>query len=165
MKFLLLCLLAFIVIPIKADGVKIGYIDTELVLNNFSLFQQENIELSKEFETKKKELLNLFNHIEILRKNLPEVANTSSSEIYRQKIINLTELEESFKFETEKFQSSMNNKKIKILLKMEKIINSAIKKLAIDEKYDLILYENAAFVSDQLDISNIILLKIEKKSK
>ena len=148
-----------------AIEIKIGYIDTELVLNNFSLFQKENTKITKEFESKKSELLDLFNHIELIRKSLPNLEKSSSSETYQQKINSLFELEESFKVRTENFQNNINNKKITILLKMEKIINDAIKKLAIEEDYDLILYENAAFVSDQVDISNLILLEIENTSK
>ena len=47
------------------------------------------------------------------------------------------------------------------LEKIESLINQAIKDLAIIEKYDLILYKNAAFVSEELNISNKIILDIE----
>ena len=48
------------------------------------------------------------------------------------------------------------------LQKIESLINQAIKELAVNEKYDLILYQNAAFVSEELNISNKIILEIEK---
>jgi len=165
MRFLTFFLLVIISTTNCADEIKIGYIDTELVLNNFSLFQKENTQITKEFESKKNELLDLFNHIELIRKSLPNLEKSSSSEAYQQKINSLFELEQSFRVRTENFQNTINNEKIAILLKMEKIINDAIKKLAIEEEYDLILYENAAFVSDQIDISNLILLEIENTSK
>ena len=44
------------------------------------------------------------------------------------------------------------------------MINKAIKEYAASENYDLILYENAAFVSDELNISNKIISKIEELS-
>ena len=44
------------------------------------------------------------------------------------------------------------------------MINLAIEEFAISENYDLILYQNAAFVSDQVNITNQIISKIEGTS-
>jgi len=44
------------------------------------------------------------------------------------------------------------------------MINLAIEEFATSEKYDLILYQNAAFVSDQVNITNQIISKIEELS-
>ena len=41
------------------------------------------------------------------------------------------------------------------------MINQAINEFATSENYDLILYQNAAFVSDQVNITNQIISKIE----
>ena len=41
------------------------------------------------------------------------------------------------------------------------MINQAINEFAASENYDLILYENAAFVSDDVNITNQIIFKIE----
>ena len=49
-----------------------------------------------------------------------------------------------------------------LLQEIELVINETIKEFALSESYDLILYENAAFVSDNIDISNVIISKIEK---
>ena len=57
----------------------------------------------------------------------------------------------------------MNNKKIKLLNDIEMIINQAINEYAIQEKYDLILYKNVAFVSDKVNITEEIIEKIEKQ--
>ena len=44
------------------------------------------------------------------------------------------------------------------------MINFVIEKFATSEKYDLILYQNAAFVSDQINITNQIISQIEELS-
>jgi Skp family chaperone for outer membrane proteins len=41
------------------------------------------------------------------------------------------------------------------------MINLTIKEFAISENYDLILYQNAAFASDQVNITNKIISKIK----
>ena len=58
----------------------------------------------------------------------------------------------------------MNNKKIELLQKIELLINSTINDIAISENYDLILYGNAAFVSDKTNITTKVIEKIQKLS-
>ena len=44
------------------------------------------------------------------------------------------------------------------------MINMAIEEFAVAENYDLILYQNAAFSSDEVNISNKIISKIKELS-
>ena len=54
--------------------------------------------------------------------------------------------------------------KLLLLQKIETMINQAINEFATSENYDLILYQNAAFVSDQVNITNQIISKIKGTS-
>ena len=56
----------------------------------------------------------------------------------------------------------MNNRKIELLQKIELLINTTVNELAISENYDLILYENAAFVSDKVNITYKVIERIQK---
>ena len=56
----------------------------------------------------------------------------------------------------------MNSKKIDLLKEIEILVNQTINEYAKRENYDLILYENIAFVSDKVDISKEIIAEIEK---
>ena len=163
MKVIVL-LLALIIVPIYAESIKIGYIDVEEVINSLSLYQRDNESLIQQFEPKKQELLGLFKHIELLKKNQNNVDRLNTNETYQKELENIRELESSFQKESELWQQQLNQKKYESLQKIETMINFAIKEFAISENYDLILYENAAFVSDQVNISNQIISKIEGKS-
>ena len=68
----------------------------------------------------------------------------------------------SFKQETEFWQKTINNQKIALLNEIELLVNQAIIEYATRENYDLILYENIAFVTDEVDISKEIIAEIEK---
>ena len=46
------------------------------VINNLSQYQKENNALIQQFEPKKQQLLDLFKHIELLKKNLNNVETT-----------------------------------------------------------------------------------------
>jgi outer membrane protein len=164
MRILVLSSLVLLSFSAWAETVKIGYIDTQTVVNNLPQYQQSVDEISKEFEPKKQELLDLFKHIELLRAKINAINSTENKENLQIELSKLTSLEESFKQETEFWQKMMNTKKIKLLQKIELLINNTINELAISENYDLILYENAAFVSDEINITNKVIKRIQNNS-
>jgi outer membrane protein len=161
MRVFVLIFLAFLALPANAEQNKIGYIDTEKVVNSLSQYQQENADIIQEFESKKQELLDLFNHIELVRANLNKIDKTLNENDFQIELNKVLELESSFQQETEYWQEKINQKKIDLLQKIEIVINKAIKEFAINEGYDLILYENVAFVSKNINITNKIISIIE----
>lgn len=162
MRVFALFLLAFLAFPVTAESIKIGYIDTEKVVNSLTQYQQENADIIKEFESKKQELLDLFNHIELVRANLSKIDKSLNESDFQIELNKVLDLELSFQQETEYWQEKINQKKIDLLQKIEIVVNDAIKEFAITEGYDLILYENAAFVSKNVNISNKIISIIEE---
>ena len=164
MRNIAISCLVLLSISAFSETIKIGYIDTEQVVNNLPQYQQSVLEISKEFEPKKQELLDLFKHIELLREKVNAINNTEKKENLQIELSKLTLLEESFKKETEYWQETMNTKKIELLQKIELLINNTINDLAISESYDLILYENAAFVSDEVNITNKVIQRIQNNS-
>ena len=118
--------------------------------------------MSTDFEPKKQELLDLYNHIELLRSKINLSKESNSNELIEAELSKLLKLEQSFKKETEFWQTSMNKRKIELLKEIELIVNQTINEYASRENYDLILYDNVAFVSDKVDISKEIIAEIEK---
>ena len=164
MRAIVLFLLALLVTSINAQSIKIGYIDVEEVINSLPQYQHDNDSLIQQFEPKKQQLLDLFRHIELLKENLMNVDRSINNENYQKELDNIRELEASFQKETELWQQQLNQKKYESLQKIETMINLAIEEFAISENYDLILYQNAAFASDQVNITNQIISKIEGTS-
>ena len=161
MRILSISCLALLSFSAWSETVKIGYIDTQKIVNNLPQYQQSVDEISKEFEPKKQELLDLFKHIELLRVKINTINKSGKKENLQLEISKLASLEESFKKETEFWQETMNNNKIELLQKIELLINNTINEIAISENYDLILYENAAFVSDEINITNKVIERIQ----
>ena len=164
MRVIVLFFLALLVIPINANSIKIGYIDVEKVINSLPQYQEDNDSLVQRFEPKKQQLLDLFKHIELLKENLNNFDKSINNELYQKELDKIKELEVSFQSETELWQNQLNQEKLLLLEKIETMINQAINEFATSENYDLILYENAAFVSDQVNITNQIISKIEGTS-
>jgi len=163
MRIFLSLIFCLICIPSYAANIKIGFIDTNTVVTSLTQYKESIDSISREFEPKKQELLDLFNHIELLRVNIESTKNTSSSNSLNEELTKLKKLELSFKEETEFWQKTMNNKKLILLNNIEMIVNQAINEYANQEEYDLILYENVAFASDKVNITEQIIKKIEKQ--
>ena len=159
----LLLFLSILCLSANAQSLKIGFIDTNQVIANLTQYKNSVDKLSSEFEPKKQELLDLFNHIELLRANIEFDKKTSTSDSDGLELAKLKDLEDSFEKETEFWQKSMNTNKINLLNKIESLINTSINEYAIEEGYDLILYKDVVFVSDKVNITQQIIEKIEKQ--
>ena len=161
MRVIVVFFLALLVSSINANSVKIGYIDVDKVINSLPQYQQDNDSLVQRFEPKKQQLLDLFKHIELLKENLNNFDKSINNDLYQKELDKIKELEVSFQSETKLWQYQLNQDKLLLLQKIETMINQAINEFAASENYDLILYENAAFVSDDVNITNQIIYKIE----
>ncbi|MDB9974886.1 OmpH family outer membrane protein [Candidatus Thioglobus sp.] len=136
----------------SAESLKIGYIDIDRVIENLSVYEKANNLLIKEFEPKKNQLVNLFEYINLLKENL---------EPDNDEIKKIQKLEYDFQNESELWQRKLNESQFKLLQEIELIINIAIQEFAISNNYDLILYQNGAYVGKKVDISDKIISKIE----
>jgi len=164
MRVLVISYLVLLSISAYSETIKIGFIDTGQVINTLPLYQQSIEEISKEFEPKKQELLDLFRHIELLKVKINSINKSEKKEKLQLELSKLALLEESFKQETEFWQDTMNNKKFDLLQKIEQLINETINELATSENYDLILYENVAYASDKVNITKKVIERIQKLS-
>jgi len=165
MRVFVLYLLFFLVSSVFAESIKIGFIDTERVVNSSSLYKKGKANIAEEFESKRQELLDLFNHIELVKAELKKNEQSLNNLNQKKELKNILELEISLQNETAYWQEMINQKQIDLLREIEIIINNALKEFATDENYDLILYENAAFVNDKVDITPKIIEKIESQSQ
>ena len=165
MRSILLLLILCISLSSNAKDIKIGFIDTNQVVTSLTQYKQSIELISSEFEPKKQELLDLFNYIELVRSKIDLIKKSDSSvsnESIQIELTNLSNLEQSFKQETEFWQNTMNNRKIDLLKEIELVVNQTINEYALRENFDLILYENIAFVSDEVDITDEIIAEIER---
>ena len=162
MKFITLFLLTAISTSTYSELLKIGYIDSEEVVNNLSQYEEGIEQIFIKFEPKKQELLDLFRYIELLRAKIITIKESEKKENLKIELSKLANLESNFQKETEFWQESINSQKIELLQRVELLINETISEIAISEKYDIIFYENAAFVSDKINISKKVIEKIQK---
>jgi len=163
MRALVFFFFCLVNLSLNASTIKIGFIDTNQVVTSLTLYKQSTELISREFEPKKQELLDLFNHIELLKSKIDNITQTSNNESIEAELLKLSNLEMSFQQETEFWQKTMDLKKIELLNEIEMIINQAVNQYANQEQFDLILYENVAFSSDKVNITDNIIELIESQ--
>ena len=159
-KIIALLICTLLVATASAQTLKIGYINIEEIISNSSQYQQESAQLAKEFQPKKQELLDLLDHINLLQSYLQKTSSQLPKESLQNKVDNINKLKVYFKKETELWQQQLTKKKLIALDRIQTLINRIIIKVAMDEKYDLILYQEVAFVSDEINISDMIIAKM-----
>ena len=161
MKIIAFVVLALSISTIHAIELKIGYIDVDKVINNLSQYKKDNESLVREFDPKKIELIELFEYLELLKNQYRNESESLSSDLNQKNINDIQNLEIRLQKETDLWQQQINTKQQLLLQKIELKVNNAVKQLAINENYVLILYQNAAFVDDSINITNSIISIIE----
>jgi outer membrane protein len=162
MRILSALTLALLVTNVFAHDLKIGYIDIEKVIINTPQYQQDINKINEQFQQTKSELLALFDHINLLKNNLALVDKDSQAEGQKKRLDNLKKLELYFQQETIAWSDQLNVERMTAIKRVETIINKIIKKYGIDEEFDIIFYHNVAFVSDEIDITQLIIDKIQE---
>ena len=155
-------LLLFFSIQVYAENIKIGYINIDEVIEKSSLYKLANNELTKEFQPRKDELLALYDNINYLKAKLKLPNDIDDDIVYHQDLKKIQTLNAEFNSGSEIWQRQLNQSQFNLLAEIEYKINQVINSYASLNNYDLILYENIAFVSDELNITEIIIAEIEK---
>ncbi len=161
MRALFFLIASLIFINVNAENIKIGYVDVDEVIKNSSLYNMANNQLFEEFEPRKEQLLILYEDIGRLKSKVKLPNDINDDFIYHNTIKKIQLLESSFTKESDQWQQDLNEKQIDLLKEIELKINIAINDFASSKNYDLILYENVAFVSNKVDITQQIINEID----
>ena len=84
MRIIVIFVLAMLASLANSESLKVGYINVNEVIINLSQYRIESELLASEFEPRKNELLDLFEHIELLKENLINKANNLSNEDFQK---------------------------------------------------------------------------------
>lgn len=157
--------LSLLVTNAFAHDFKIGYIDIEEIISNTPQYQQDIGVVNEQFQQTKGDLLALFDHVKLLKDSLTLIDKDTQTEEYNKKLNNLSKLELYFQQETIAWNERLNTEKIAVIKRIEIFINKIIKKYGIDEEFDIIFYQNVAFVSGEIDITQLIINKMQESSE
>jgi len=155
-------ILALIVTAANSEDLKIGFVNTERVFKESAPAVRSQKKLQQEFSVREAEIKAVDNEAKGIRQKLEKDSLILEETQRRNLEAELGRLSREMQRLQREFQEELNlakNTEMKVILK---IANEAIKKIAVSEKFDLILQE-AVYRSDRLDITDKVIEALQDK--
>ncbi len=165
MKKHLLKIILLISISTYAYASKIGYVNVEHLLVTLPQVKQASIDIKKEFKPRESKLIKLSTELKDKIKDFNINKVTMAENKVKEEVDKLVKLESNLKTMAEKLQKDIESKNIKTLGVIQDLINNAINDIATANDYDIILYQKIAFVSNKVDITELVSKKLNKIEK
>lgn len=148
---------------ISAAELKIGYVQVDQILKEAPQTAISGKKLEKEFGPKTAELDQLKDKIQAKENNLNKNALTLKESDRRDQERDLEALKIEFQRKQRALREDINSRKNEELSKLQDEINTAVKKVAEAENYDLIVYSGVAYAKAEIDVTDKVLKSLGKK--
>lgn len=176
MKFKVLFLIAIIgLLSFSANaqrGVRIGYIDTEYILQNVPEYQQASSQLDKKVQDWKSEIETKLNAIEQKKKELDNESVLLTKELYDERFEDISfEEAEILDYQQKRFgpEGDLMIQKRQLIEPIQDQIFAAVQDIAESGKYDFVFDKSADVVmlysAERYDLSERVLKTITRSSK
>ena len=154
--FILVLLSGFL----QAQPLKIGYINIDHLVSSSPQFIQANQVVIKAFQPQERQLLALSKQIQSSADTFNKNSKTLTQVERKTEIKKIANLERQLKQQARALKKQLNLKNEQELSKIQDLINRVIKQVAEDQNFDLILYQEVAYVSKKINITPIISQKL-----
>ena len=153
-------------------GVRIGYIDTEYILQNVPEYQEATSQLDKKVLQWKSEIEQKLNVIEQKKKELENESVLLTKELYEERMEDISfEEAEILDYQQKRFgpQGDMIIQKRQLIEPIQDQIFAAVQQIAESKKYDFVFDKSADVVmlysAERYDISEQVLRTITRTSR
>jgi outer membrane protein len=161
-KTIALVLLTFSA-TLQAESLKIGYINIDHVVSSSPQFIQANQSVIKEFKPQEEQLLLLSQKIQLLADDFNKNSKALTQSERKSEIKKIANLERQLKQQASSLKNQLKLKNELELGKIQDLINEVIKETAESQGFDLILYQEVAFASKEVNITPIIKQKLRQR--
>ncbi|TXE15444.1 OmpH family outer membrane protein [Psychroserpens burtonensis] len=153
-------------------GVRIGYIDTEYILENIPEYQEANSQLESKVQQWKTEIEQRLNTIDSKKKQLNSESVLLTKELYEERLEDISfEEAEVLDYQQKRFgpNGDLMIQKKQLIQPIQDQIFSAVQEIAGGKKYDFIFDKSADVVmlysAERFDLSELIIRSITRSSK
>lgn len=148
---------AFLVVPAFANEAnKIGYVNTQRVFRDAPAAVKAQKKLDAEFSRRDQDLQVVAKKLQTLQESLEKNGVTMSESERRNKERELNDLNRDFQRRQREFREDLNLRQNEEMAAVLEKANKAIKQIAENEKFDLIL-QDVVWVSPKLDITDKVI--------
>lgn len=153
-------------------GVRIGYIDTEYILQNIPEYQQATTQLEQKVQQWKTEIEQRLNAVEQKKKQLENESVLLTKELYEERLEDITyEEAEILDYQQKRFgpNGDLMIQKKQLMQPIQDQIFAAVQEIAGNKSYDFIFDKSADVVmlysAERFDISDLVIRSITRTSK
>ena len=153
-------------------GVRIGYIDTEYILENVPEYQEANVQLEGKVQQWKTDIEQRLNTIDNKKKQLNSERVLLTKELYEERLEDITfEEAEILDYQQRRFgpNGDLMIQKKQLIQPIQDQIFAAVQEIAGNKQYDFIFDKSADVVmlysAERFDISELVLRSITRSSK
>ncbi|MBT8245014.1 MAG: OmpH family outer membrane protein [Winogradskyella sp.] len=164
-------LIGFSTFAQRVAGARIGYIDTEFILQNVPEYQQANSQLEEKLTKWKSEIEKRLADIETKKKSLENEKVLLTKELYEERLEDISfEEAEVLDYQQKRFGpgGDMVIQQTQLIQPIQDQIFAAVNEIAENKKYDFVFDKNADFLmlysAERFDISEQVLRIITRTS-
>jgi len=144
--------------------VKIGFVNSQRILNDAPHAAKAKKKIEKEFEKRDQELQKLAKQLQTTQESLEKNSLTMSETERRNKEREFNELNRDFQRKQREFKEDLNLRQNEEMAVIFERVNKVIKGIAEAEKYDIILQE-AVYANPRIDITDRVIKALGDGSK
>jgi len=142
-------------------GSKVGFVNTQRILRDSAPAKEAQTQIDAEFEKRNEELQELVGElrqrVQAFEKDAPVLAESDRNRRQRE----LGNLDSDVQRKQREIQEDFNRRRNEEFAIIIEQANAAIKRIAEEENYDLIL-QDAVTVSDRVDITDMVIEALNK---
>ncbi len=163
-KRISLFLTLLLVANISYAELKIGFVNVARVLEKAPQAEQAKKRLEKEFSPRDKHLVSQGKEIKKLEEKLSRDASVMGESERRKLEKDIVGKKRDAKRSQQEFKEDFNMRRNEELSKLQRRIMEAIKALAKDEKFDLLLTDGVIYASQKIDVTAQVQSKLSTLS-
>ena len=163
-KFAPLLMILMLALPTSyavAEGVKIGYVNTQRIFRDAPAAVRAAKKIEAEFSRRDQELQGMAKQLQGMQETLEKNAVTMSETDRRAKERELNDLSREFQRKQREFREDLNLRQNEENAAIIEKANKAIKQIAESEKFDLIV-QDVVWVSPKLDITDKVIKSLSE---
>lgn len=136
--------------------VKIGFVNSQRVLNESPQAARAKKKIEKEFEKRDQDLQKMAKQLQTMQEKLEKDSVTLSESDRRNREREFNDMNREFQRKQREFREDLNLRQNEEMAAIFDGVNKVIKKIAETEKYDLIVQE-AVYFSSAIDITSKVI--------
>ncbi len=161
-RFAFLSAILFAPMLTQAADIKIGFVNSSVLLEQAPQAERAKQKLEQEFSSREEELRKLRQQVQDLESRLNRDGVTMSesdrSDLERELNRKLRDLQR----QQSNFRDDLNLRKNEELGKLQRLVLEAIREVASDKGYDLVLSEGVVYSADRVEITEDVLDRLQQ---